>query len=82
MPLAGWEPVDLAGAVRALQALLDRPLSYRPVRRLEILSWDERPVRESEAFAALVEAGFTADGERLSWDGHPGPRHPRVFPTG
>jgi hypothetical protein len=73
-PLAGWEPVDFPGAVRALQALMDRPLTLRPVRRLEVLTWNGRPVRETDAFAALVEAGFSADGPRLTWDGYPGPR--------
>ena len=73
-PLAGFEPVDLPGTVRALQAMLDRPLTLRPVRRLEVLGWDGRPVRETEAFRAFVEAGFSADGEQLSWDGYPGPR--------
>ncbi len=73
-PLAGFEAVDLAGTVRALQAPMERPLTQRPVRRLEILGWDGRPVRGSEAFAAFVEAGFTADGPRLTWDGYPGPR--------
>jgi ATP-dependent helicase Lhr and Lhr-like helicase len=76
-PLAGFEPVDLPGTVRAIQAMLDRPLTLRPVRRLEVLGWDGRPVRETEAFRAFVEAGFSADGSRLSWDGYPGPRSPR-----
>ena len=44
------------------------------VRRLEVLGWDGRPVRDTEAFASFVEAGFTADGPRLTWDGYPGPR--------
>jgi len=73
-PLAGWEPVDFPGAIAALQAVVTRPLPLRPVRRLEVLTWDGRPVRESEAFAPLVAAGFGADGPRLSWDGYPGPR--------
>ena len=73
-PLAGFEPVDLPGTIRALQAMLDRPLTLRPVRRLEVLGWGGRPVRETEAFRAFVEAGFSADGDRLSWDGYPGPR--------
>jgi hypothetical protein len=72
--LAGWETVDLPGAIRALQAAVDRPLPFRPVRRLEVLEWDGRPVRETEAFDALLTAGFSVDGARLSWDGHPGPR--------
>jgi ATP-dependent Lhr-like helicase len=76
-PLAGWEAVDLPGAIRALQSLTERPLPQRPVRRLEVLTWAGRPVRASEAFDALVDAGFTVDGPRLTWDGHPGPRHVR-----
>jgi len=73
-PLAGWEAVDRPGALRALQAVMDRPLALRPVRRLEIATWDGRPVRESEIFGALVDAGFSADGPRVWWDGYPGPR--------
>jgi ATP-dependent Lhr-like helicase len=73
-PLVGWEPVDLPGALRALQALVDRPLPQRPVRRLEVFTWDGCPVRQTEAFDGLAAAGFTVDGPRLSWDGHPGPR--------
>jgi ATP-dependent Lhr-like helicase len=76
-PLSGFEPVDLPGTVRALQAMLDRPLTLRPVRRLEVLGWNGRPVRETDAFAGFVEAGFSADGPRLSWDGYPGPRSSR-----
>jgi ATP-dependent helicase Lhr and Lhr-like helicase len=74
-PLAGWEPVDLPGAVRALQAVVDRPPALRPVRRLDLFAWDGRPVREAAVLPALVDAGFTVDGARVSWDGHPGPRH-------
>jgi ATP-dependent Lhr-like helicase len=76
-PLAGWEAVDFPGAIAALQALMERPLVLRPVRRLEVFTWDGRPVREGEAFDAFARAGFTADGARLSWDGYPGPRAPR-----
>ncbi|HKB26441.1 MAG TPA: DEAD/DEAH box helicase [Methylomirabilota bacterium] len=73
-PLAGWEDVDLPGAIGALQALVERPLTLRPVRRLEVTTWDGRPVRDTEAFAGFARAGFTVDGGRLSWDGYPGPR--------
>jgi ATP-dependent Lhr-like helicase len=75
--LAGWEAADLAGAVGALKAATGRPLALRPVRRLEVLSWDGRPVRDTEAGEAFIRAGFTADGPRLSWDGYPGPTHHR-----
>jgi ATP-dependent helicase Lhr and Lhr-like helicase len=77
-PLAGFEPVDLPGVVRALQGVVERPLALRPVRRLEVCVWDGRPVRDSEAREALVEAGFSVDGPRVAWDGPPGPRPPRV----
>src|SRR6266850_1305900 len=73
-PLAGWEDVDLPGVIAALQSLMERPLTLRPTRRLEIFTWDGQPIRGSAAFGALVAAGFSADGPRLSWDGYPGPR--------
>jgi ATP-dependent Lhr-like helicase len=76
-PLAGWEDVDLPGVMAALQSMMERPLTLRPVRRLEILTWDGHPVRGSAVFEPLVGAGFTADGGRLSWDGYPGPRSVR-----
>ena len=73
-PLAGWEAVDLAGAIRALQTVVAPPLPLRRVRRLDVEEWEGHPIRESEVFDAFVAAGFTVDGPRLSWDGHPGPR--------
>ena len=76
-PLAGWEDVDLPGVIAAFQSMMERPLTLRPVRRLEIMTWDGQPVRGSAVFAPLVAAGFTADGGRLSWDGYPGPRSVR-----
>jgi ATP-dependent Lhr-like helicase len=74
-PLAGFEPVDLPGVVRTLQAVMERPPALRPLRRLDVLTWDGQPVRDTQALAALANAGFTIDGPRASWDGHPGPRH-------
>jgi hypothetical protein len=76
-PLAGFEPVDLPGVVRTLQAVMERPFALRPLRRLDVLTWDSHPVRESPALDALASAGFTIDGPRASWDGHPGPHHHR-----
>jgi hypothetical protein len=57
--------------------MLERPLTLRPVRRLEVLGWDGRPVRETEASRAFIDAGFSVDEARLSWDGYPGPRSPQ-----
>jgi ATP-dependent Lhr-like helicase len=74
-PLAGWQAVDFPGAMRALSSAVERPLTLRPVRRLDVFEWDGRPVRESEAFDPLVAAGFSVDGPRLTRDGHPGPRY-------
>jgi ATP-dependent helicase Lhr and Lhr-like helicase len=71
-PLAGWEAADFAGAVRALQALAERPLPFRPVRRLEVATWEGAPAVESEARDALVACGFAVDGVRLRWE--PAPR--------
>jgi ATP-dependent helicase Lhr and Lhr-like helicase len=73
-PLAGFEAVDLPGVVRALQSAVERPPSSRPVRRLEVLAWNGRPIRETPAVDALIDAGFTLDEGRATWDGHPGPR--------
>jgi hypothetical protein len=74
-PLGGYEAVDLPGVIGALQSAVERPPLSRPVRRLEVLTWNGRPVRETDAADALVDAGFTLDGARATWDGHPGPRH-------
>ena len=49
-------------------------MTLRPVRRLEITTWDGRPVCQTEALPGLARAGFMVDGGRLSWDGYPGPR--------
>ena len=76
-PLAGWEDVDLPGTIAALQSLMERPILLRPVRRLEITTWNGGPIRGSAVFEAFVGAGFSADGARLSWDGYPGPRSVR-----
>ena len=72
--LARYEPVDLPGVVTALSSIMERPPLLRSVRRLEIATWNGRPVRETEALDVFVTAGFAADGPRLWWDGHPGPR--------
>jgi len=76
-PLAGWEDVDLPGVIAALQSLMERPILQRPVRRLEITTWNGGPVRGSAVFEPFVAAGFSADGSKLSWDGYPGPRSVR-----
>ena len=80
-PLAGFEPVDVPGVVRALQTMMERPLTLRPVRRLEVEIWDGRPVRDTSAVGAFIDAGFTPDGARLSWDGYPRPTLSEVTPS-
>ena len=68
-PRAGWQAVDFPGAIRALQSAVERPLTLRPVRRLDVYEWDGRPVRETDAFDALV-AGFV-DSLNLSAEEEP-----------
>jgi ATP-dependent Lhr-like helicase len=63
--LAGWHAADFPGALRALQALVERPPGLRPIRRLESATWNGRPVRESDAQEPLVDAGFVVDGDHL-----------------
>jgi ATP-dependent Lhr-like helicase len=71
-PLVGWEPGDFVGAVRAFQFVMDRPLALRPVRRLEVATWDGRPIEQTEAAATLRELGFAANGSLLCLEGRPG----------
>ncbi len=73
-PLAAFEIAELPELIHTLQKVLKRPPALRPVRRIEIQTWDGTPVRQSEAAAPLQEAGFYGDGPRLLCDGYPGPR--------
>jgi ATP-dependent Lhr-like helicase len=70
--LAGWEPGDFVGAVKAFQAVMDRPLALRPVRRLEVATWNGEPVAQTEASSALRELGFAPSGPLLCLEGRPG----------
>jgi ATP-dependent Lhr-like helicase len=74
VPLSGFKPDDLAPVIQALQGLLKRPPALRPIKRIEVHTWETKPIRESEAGEALQAAGFYPDGPRLLWDGYPGPR--------
>ena len=76
-PLHGFEPDALPDLIEALQEPWSRPPEQRPVRRMEVRLWDGAPVRRSPAAAALLAAGFFADGDRLSFDGFPGPQPSR-----
>ena len=73
-PLAGFEGDELSELLRAFQDVLKRPPGIRPVKRIEVRTWDGGPVRQSEAAGPLQDAGFYGDGPRLLWDGYPGPR--------
>jgi len=73
-PLAGFEPDELPELIHVLQEVLKRPPGIRPVKRIEVRTWDGRPVRQSEGAGPFHEAGFYGDGPRLLWDGYPGPR--------
>ncbi len=56
--LAGWQASDLPGVADALAGVLDRPAACRPVRRIEVRTWDGRPVAEADAFGVLRGAGL------------------------
>lgn len=73
-PLAAFEMEELPELIRVLQDVLKRPPVLRPVRRIEVHTWDGEPVRTSEAAVAFQAAGFYGDGARVLWDGYPGPR--------
>jgi ATP-dependent Lhr-like helicase len=66
--LAGWQSADFPGAVRALQDLIERPAGLRPVRRLDVATWNGRPVRETDGHAPLLGAGFVAEDDRLVYN--------------
>jgi hypothetical protein len=40
--------------------VLERPASCRPVRRIEVTTWDGRPVAQNDAFGTLRAAGLAA----------------------
>ena len=71
-PLAGWEQVDFVGVVKAFQSVMARPLALRPVRRLEVTTWNGEPVAQTEASSALRELGFAPSGPLLCLEGRPG----------
>ena len=63
-PLAGFEGDELSELLRAFQDVLKRPPGIRPVKRIEVRTWDGGPVRQSEAAGPLQDAGFYGDGPR------------------
>jgi ATP-dependent helicase Lhr and Lhr-like helicase len=67
-----WAAPELAPEARteALAALI----AERRGRRLVVETVDNQPVLASGWLEALGEAGFHGDGERLTFDGYPGPR--------
>jgi ATP-dependent Lhr-like helicase len=70
-----WAAPDLDDAARAeaLAALV----AERRGRRLVVEVCEETPVLASPWLGGLADLGFHGDGERLTFDGHPGPRpHP------
>jgi ATP-dependent Lhr-like helicase len=74
-----WTTADLAADARvdAVAALVVE----RRGRRLVVETVDDAPVLASPWLGCLAEAGFHSDGERLTFDGYPGPRpRPRAAP--
>lgn len=58
---------ELAEAVAAL-------VRERRGRKLVVEKWNDGPVRGSKGWTVLGKAGFHTDGERLAYDGLPGPK--------
>ena len=56
--LAGWQPPDAAGVADAINTMLERPASCRPVRRVEIGTWDGQPIGAADAFPVFHAAGL------------------------
>ncbi|HYE92275.1 MAG TPA: hypothetical protein VEA38_14700, partial [Terriglobales bacterium] len=56
--LAGWQPSDLPGLTDVLGEVAQRPVVCRPVRRIEVASWDGVPIAQSDALATLRAAGL------------------------
>jgi hypothetical protein len=56
--LGAWRPSDLGGLVDALGRVHDRPAAARPVRQIEVTTWDGRPVAETAAWSGLRRAGL------------------------
>jgi ATP-dependent Lhr-like helicase len=59
-PLAAWQPTDLAGVIDALARVLDRPAASRPVRRIDVASWNGQPVAATDVYVALRRAGLAS----------------------
>jgi ATP-dependent Lhr-like helicase len=58
---------ELAHAVAVL-------VRERQERKLVVQAWNDGPVVASQGWALLADAGFHTDGERLVYDGLPGPK--------
>ncbi|MFQ5960674.1 MAG: DNA glycosylase AlkZ-like family protein [Candidatus Methylomirabilales bacterium] len=58
---------ELAEAVATL-------VRQRQGRKLVVERWNEEPIRGSKGWTFLGDAGFHTDGERLVYDGLPGPK--------
>jgi ATP-dependent Lhr-like helicase len=56
--LGAWRPSDLGGIADALAGVLDRPAASRPVRRIEVATWDGQPVAQTPGFGVLRLAGL------------------------
>jgi hypothetical protein len=77
-PLLGLEGTRLRAAADlthdARTAALAALVTDRRGRRLVVETVDDHPVLASPWLEPLAEAGFHGDGERLTFDGYPGPR--------
>jgi hypothetical protein len=70
-----WAATDLEPEARA--AALAALVAGRRCRRLTVETVEDAPIGASPWLGLLADAGFHGDGERLLFDGHPGPRPER-----
>jgi ATP-dependent Lhr-like helicase len=73
-----WAAPDLAAEARA--EAVSALVAERRGRRLVVETVEDQPALTSPWLSVLADLGFHSDGERLTFDGYPGPR-PRPHPA-
>ncbi len=74
LALEGGRILFLAeGSDGALTEAVDTLVKQRQGRKLVIEWWNGEPITASKGWGLLADAGFHTDGERLVYDGFPGP---------
>jgi ATP-dependent Lhr-like helicase len=74
LALEGGRILFLAeGSDGALTEAVDTLVKQRQGRKLVVEWWNGEPISASKGWSLLANAGFHTDGERLVYDGFPGP---------